>query len=257
MIPYSIEANKYRKLIETFLKNFISVFCLAHIAACLWIRNYGQLTKSPIDDYNSAIYFLITTAATVGYGDITVDHKRDNNVAGRYIFASSLMIFALIFFAYVQSLITSLLLNFQAVDLKVKAKVEEFEDWLAVRNMTAGVVIEYRYEKNIKEFFDYINKYDIFSAISSDGYIDLMQFAQKEKIHESATEYVASRFSFFEELSASQRQKIILSLVPVSYSHIISGSKRVINLLLEKNLAQAFTLSSEGRSRPGTKPRTA
>lgn len=228
-LPYSIQANKIRKLIETFFQNFISVFSLAHMAACLWIRNNGKLTDNSLDDYNSAIYFLFTTASTVGYGDITVDHRSSFVVAGRYLFASSLMIFALIFFAYIQSLILSLLGEFQAVDLKVKAKVEEFEDWMTVRNMTAGVIILYKYEKNLKEFFDYIHKYDVFSALGSDGFLELMQYQHQQVLHESATEYVASCFSFFEELSPLIRQKIIMSLVPLWYFCLILALKKTIN----------------------------
>jgi hypothetical protein len=215
LLPYSIEVNKYRKLLETLFSNFISVFSLAHMAACLWIRNNEFLTRSPLDDYNDAIYFLFTTASTIGYGDLTVNHWSLSNVAGRYLFATSLMIFALIFFAYVQSLIYALLREFQAVDLKVREKVDEFEDWMAVRNMTAGVVIHYRYEKNLKEFFDYLLQFDIFSAIGADGYIDLMQYRHKERLYDSATEYVASQFSFFEELSPKTKQNIILGLTPI------------------------------------------
>lgn len=198
------------------------MFCLAHIAACLWIRNYGLLSSDSIDDYNTAIYFLFTTASTVGYGDVTVDHKRTTNVGDRFVFASSLMIFALIFFAYVQSLIYSLLQDFQAVDLKVKEKVEEFDDWMTVRNMTSGVMILYRYEKQLKEFFDYLHKYDVFSAVGADGFLELMQHSHQEQIHDSATEYVAASFSFFEELSPKTRQRVVLSLTPVRYFPVIS-----------------------------------
>ena len=191
------------------------MFSLAHLATCLWIRNNETLSRSAVNDFVSALYFLITTAATVGYGDITVSHVSLNNVGGRFVFASSLMIFALIFFAYVQSLINSMLQDFQAVEIKVRKKLDEFEDWMTVRNMTTGVVIHYRYEKNLKEFFEYLYKYDVYSAIGAEGYLELMRFCHQEYIYESATEYVAAHFAFFEELGQSLRQKIILSLSPV------------------------------------------
>lgn len=217
LLPYSIELNKYRKLLETLLCNLISVFSLAHMVACLWIRNNEFLSNSPMEDYNDAIYFLFTTASTIGYGDLTVDHQSLTNVSGRYLFATSLMIFALIFFAYVLSLIYGLLQKLQAVDQKVREKVEEFEDWMAVRNMTPGVIIHYRYEMNLKKFFDYLHKFDVFSAIGADGYLEQMHHSHKEQIHSSATEYVAASFSFFEELSPTTKQNLILGLTPIWY----------------------------------------
>ena len=61
------------KLVPRRLKFMIAIYCtslLLNTFACGWLIIYPS-TEDSITAYNKAIYWLITTIATVGYGDIT------------------------------------------------------------------------------------------------------------------------------------------------------------------------------------------
>lgn len=183
--------------------------------SCFWIRVNDTLTEHWINDYVNGIYFIFTTSSTVGYGDRTVDHNAKDFIAERYLFGYILMILALIFFAYIQSLLTTLRANYSAVDSMVYEQLETFNDWMAARNQTKGVVITYRYECNLREFIDYLTTHDLFSAMSSSGFLDCMSYKHQQTVIESATLYIGTTFTFFEEIDRVTMQQIIMNLTPV------------------------------------------
>ena len=39
-----------------------------------WVYRYDQLDSSPTEQYLTALYFIVTTITTVGYGDITSEN---------------------------------------------------------------------------------------------------------------------------------------------------------------------------------------
>lgn len=197
--------------------------------ACFWIRINGVLTDEWVNDYINALYFIFTTSSTVGYGDITVDHKAKDHIAEKYLFACVLMLLALIFFAYIQSLITTLIADYTAVGKMVNGQLEEFSDWMAARNQTKGVVITYKYEATLREFINYLTTHDLFSAISASGFLDTMSYRHQERVIESATLYISSTFSMFDELSQNKTQEVVMNLTPVRYAFNELAMKRIKN----------------------------
>jgi hypothetical protein len=165
--------------------------------------------------YINASYFLFTTASTNGYGDITVDNKSTEKVEGRYLFAILIMLLSLIFFAYLQSVISKLRLDWILAETKVNQEMDDFDDWMAVRTQTPGVVITYKYDKSIREFFYYLYHLDVYTALSSSGFIDLMHSQYKEMICDCASSFIIQGFTFFEELPPEVSTQIVLEMTPV------------------------------------------
>jgi hypothetical protein len=165
-----------------------------------------------VNDYVTSLYFIFTTSSTVGYGDITVPHNARDYVEGSYLFASLLIILALIFFAYLQSLINSLISLLHATSNQIHEQLEEFNDWMAARNQTKGVNITFKYESTLKEYVDYITTHDVFNAISSGGFLETMGYISRESIVESAALFITKAFTIFEELSPTTCQEIVLGL---------------------------------------------
>ena len=207
-----MSANNYHLILKSLTNNIITIGILSHVITCLWIRVNVTLTNNWVADYVTSLYFLFATSSTVGYGDITVDHKSREHVEGRYLFASCLIIAALIFFAYLQSLINSLIHQFQAVELVIHQELDEFSDWMAARNQTKGVYITFKYEATLKEFINYITTHDVFNALNSGGFIENMSYSHKDTIVDSASLFITKNFTFFEELSAQISQEIVLGL---------------------------------------------
>lgn len=229
MIPYSIKANDVHRLLRVLLSNTISVGSLSHLMACFWIRINGILTSEWVNDYINGLYFIFTTSSTVGYGDNSVDHKAKEHIAEKYLFGCVLMLMALIFFAYIQSLITTLIADYTAVGRMMNAQLEEFSDWMAARNQTKGVVITYKYEATLREFINYLTTHDLFSAISASGFLDSMSYRHQQRVIESATLYISSSLSLFDELSQHTTQEVVMNLTPVRYAFNDIAMKRVKN----------------------------
>lgn len=120
--------------------NIFTIFIISHYISCFWIRVNSYATGDEYKDYLNAIYFLFVTASTNGYGDITVDNLSTRNVLGRYLFAMMIMLASLIFFAYIQSLIAALRIQWTLVDSKIEETVSVF--LLRSLNLTTGLLLE-------------------------------------------------------------------------------------------------------------------
>jgi len=66
------------------MQNFILIFFLTHLMACLWylfctletdeltfLTKYDLLSYDPFEQYLTFFYFILVTLITVGYGDMT------------------------------------------------------------------------------------------------------------------------------------------------------------------------------------------
>lgn len=125
-----IRSGMKASILESFLTNLfadiLTLACIIHLFSSLWIsvNGYKMATSKNILDSNiQAIYFLFTTAGTIGYGDVTVDNKATHLVFWRYLFATLVIFFALIFFSYLQSLINALRSRLTFAQLKLQEDV--------------------------------------------------------------------------------------------------------------------------------------
>jgi hypothetical protein len=196
-------------LLLTVMTNFCTLYLLSNLLACVWIRVNKFNELDSVDDYIRSYYFLFATATTIGYGDVTVDHKNPSIVKTRYTIACVLIIFAIVFYAYVQAKILQVKSQFGGLDAVLSDGLNEFEDWMAVRNMSHGVSISARYEKNLKDYFVYMLRTDLHSALQIGGYIEQVSHSIREVILERTSSSFISKFSFFKLLPESLAVKII------------------------------------------------
>ena len=208
---FKLSSGAYRRMrfLGGVLTSFSILYLTSHFLACSWIRINNFISKSTTEDYIISYYFLFATATTLGYGDSTVDHKKTTNVFGRYLFATLIMVFALIFYAFVQSKIRSIISDFDALESIFDSHVNEFEEWMIIRNMTPGVVITAKFEKSLTHFFNYMLRNDLYSVLNMNGFIDRISYNERMEIISCATEHIISRFDFFKPLGSTNSTKII------------------------------------------------
>jgi len=92
---------KKRRNYELIMILFL-IFGLIHTFACIWISLNGR-DGDLWTVYNKAIYWTVTTVATVGYGDITPSTN-----TGR-VFAIGVMLFGVAFYGFIVSKISTFL----------------------------------------------------------------------------------------------------------------------------------------------------
>lgn len=109
---------------------FLSISLFSHWLACLWLLLGGiPMTTDPATDYSRAIYWVITTLTTVGYGDITPA----TNVQ-RY-FTIAVMIAGVGSYGYVIGNVASFLANMDIVKTSYKKKMEEVNAFLRYKSI--------------------------------------------------------------------------------------------------------------------------
>ena len=176
------------------------LFFVAHLATCMWIR-LSDLDISDIQGhYINNLYFLITTASTCGYGDVTVDKDDALLDPGLYVGASLVILFGLnyfvIFIAFNKNFIEQL--NLPAV-LKNQA-IDELEDWFAIRNQTSGVSIAWYFEKLVKGYNYFLVTQDLVTKLSYGDYYDKLPYAFQAIFQEYIANDLISAFEILEAL---------------------------------------------------------
>lgn len=222
MIPYSLIVGKVKSFSILISSNTITTLLMANLLSCFWIRVNSYVTTDNKTDYINSLYFLFTTASTIGFGDILVDHTRTDTASGRYLFATFMILMCLIFFAYVQSLINSMRVEWTLVDDRLQGLLEEFVDWMTNRSMASGGRIPFKFETNLIDFFDYLYTNDIYSTVSMNGFIDLLGEKLKMQLTKITAKGVVDRYVFLADVDDDIAAEIVLNSEAVSF---VEGDK--------------------------------
>jgi voltage-gated potassium channel len=129
------------------LLNFILILSLvSHWIACVWIMMGGVKTDSKdyAEIYSLAIYWTVTTIATVGYGDIVPQNFNQR------MFAIMVMIVGAGSYGFVVGNISSLLASVDVVKAGYRKKLEEVSAFLNYRSIPPEM------QNRVHEYYDHI-----------------------------------------------------------------------------------------------------
>lgn len=197
MLPYNPKLEARKRFFETLISNTIILYFIGHVLACCWIRAQAQFDNRTDSVFIDGIYFVMATASTIGYGDISVDKKIADEHISMYLFATAAILLALIYFAYMQSLIWSMAVDWTKIEGDMNQSLEEFEDWMAVRNQTQGSTVTLVFESACKSYIKYMSNRDVLSKVNSGGYMEAMSYFNQNKIKKYVTKNLIDTFSFF------------------------------------------------------------
>ena len=198
----SSSAPRISYLISTSTSNIIVLFLMSHTLACFWIRVNSATRESNSTDFIAGFYFIYATATTIGYGDVTVLHSGTTNLTLTYLFGIAVIALGLVFDAYAQSKIRTMVMEINRLNNHFEMQFEELEDWLAVRNMTQGVHLTRLYEVVVRGYFSHMITNDVHSIMQTHGFLDKLPSSFKESIVMSVTfKYFRRWYSFFKHLN--------------------------------------------------------
>ncbi|MEI6786207.1 MAG: cyclic nucleotide-binding domain-containing protein [Verrucomicrobiota bacterium] len=104
----------------------------AHLIALGWIQiGGGDKTAPPFTRYLLALYWCITTIATIGYGDITPDRTSNRQL----IYTIFVELVGVGMFGYIVANITSLVTNLDAAKAVFAKKTEEIRNYMRLKQL--------------------------------------------------------------------------------------------------------------------------
>ena len=161
--------------ISFILNRLLVIWLLLHTLTCICIRQQdaASLVGRQLSGYISDTYFMMSTASTVGYGDVTVDHRRKRDVELTYLFGIMIMILALVFFSYMQSTFNSLRSRWQAATSEVENESHLIDEWITLRNVRGHKPLNFQLEKQIKTLLHYTWQNSHSSVLLSDWHRNL------------------------------------------------------------------------------------
>lgn len=177
---------------------------LVHNIACGWIWLGGGtagVSGKFLDDYIKAIYWSITTLATVGYGDISAKTN------GQMLYASATMIVGVAFFGYVLSSVASLLARLDHARENYLSTLDKVEDFMRYNDLPAGV------RKKVRSYYHYIWE----RHHGYDDYEILIHLPQKlrAEVALSMNADIINKVPILKGISPELLQEIVLELNPI------------------------------------------
>lgn len=185
---------------------------IAHIGACIWISTSGEISNKFVDQYTNALYFLVTTATTTGYGDITAESESSFRVVATFKFMSAIVAILLGFqyFGGLIALNTEFLKVWKMGANQTKQEKEDLEDWFAARNQISGSQITWNYEKNVKTYQSLLVNKDIISKLSYGEYFEKLPYSWQSTIQLCTAYDLISAFEILKIVPSYVAVQIVL-----------------------------------------------
>ena len=117
---------------------FIAVLYISHFLACLWVTevnlllsaSYTSWSKSYgvenywVDEYVAALYWVVQTMTTVGYGDVRPENQLER------LIATMVMVVSALFWGYIVASMASIISSFSAQSEKAEQFMEQITHYL-------------------------------------------------------------------------------------------------------------------------------
>jgi voltage-gated potassium channel len=132
-IRESVSVNPALMRLVTFGFWFVTA---VHLMACGWIlMGASETARSAGDQYVRALYWCVTTIATIGYGDYLPNHDSNTQI----IYTMCVMVFGVGMYGYIIGNVATLIANLDVARSSYQNKMEEINDFLRTHKVPVGL----------------------------------------------------------------------------------------------------------------------
>ena len=143
-IRESLSVNPALMRLVTFGFWFVTAL---HLMACGWVLiGAGEQGRPAADQYLRALYWCLTTIATIGYGDYTPDKNSNLQIA----YTLGVMVFGVGMYGYIIGNVATLIANLDVARAVYRTKMEEINDFLRRQRVPAGL------QKRVRDYYAYL-----------------------------------------------------------------------------------------------------
>ncbi len=120
---------------------------IAHFMSLGWLAiGAGEAARSFGDQYIRALYWCITTIATIGYGDYYPNH--DSNL--QLIYTIIVQIIGVGMFGYIIGNVATLIVNIDTARADFRTKMEEVRNYMRIKRIPAPI------QDRVKNYYNYL-----------------------------------------------------------------------------------------------------
>ena len=120
---------------------------IAHFIALGWIAiGAGETDRSFRDQYIRALYWCITTIATIGYGDYTPNHDSNRQI----IYTMIVQIIGVGMFGYIIGNVATLIVNIDSARADFRNRLEEIRNYMRINKIPAPI------QDRVKNYYSYL-----------------------------------------------------------------------------------------------------
>jgi hypothetical protein len=143
-INQSLSVNPSLMRLITFGFWFVT---FVHLIACGWVLIGASEAERPhFDQYLRALYWCVTTIATIGYGDYAPNH--DSNL--QIVYTTVVMIFGVGMYGYIIGNVSSLIANLDVARANYQKKMEEVNEILRTKQVPGPI------QARIRDYYAYL-----------------------------------------------------------------------------------------------------
>ncbi|MBI4977948.1 MAG: ion transporter [Spirochaetes bacterium] len=120
---------------------------MVHFIALGWIMiGAVEQNRSHMDQYIRALYWTVTTVATIGYGDYYPNHEKNVEI----IFTIVAQIFGVGMYGYIIGNVSGLIANLDVAKANFLKKLEEVNDYMRTKSVPAPL------QQKVRNYYNYL-----------------------------------------------------------------------------------------------------
>jgi hypothetical protein len=200
----------------TFL--FIVFLILIHWIACFWflapyladfpenswVTAAGIAKEAPSTQYIRSLYWVVTTVATVGYGDILPANDYE------YLFAAGVMLLGAFMYAFIIGNIANLVRNLDAEQAGYFQRVEAIGNYLHARHIPP------RLNEQVRDYYEYLWAHQ--RGLRQTAYLEELPPPFRLELLMHLTRDLLATVPLFSYCSPHLRNALLLALHAVTYA---------------------------------------
>jgi voltage-gated potassium channel len=118
-----------------------------HLMACGWVLiGASERSRPAADQYLRALYWSVTTIATIGYGDYTPDKNSNLQI----VYTIGVMVFGVGMYGYIIGNVATLIANLDVARTFYRRKMEEINDFLRKKRVPPKL------QKRVRDYYAYL-----------------------------------------------------------------------------------------------------
>lgn len=199
------------KAVTQFVSGIFVMMILSHVACCLWTRAEVHTVEGTFNTYVNSLYYLVTTASSTGYGDVTVEDPDGEVDSPAFVYALIAIMSGMQYFGLFLTLNWKLWGRLHSYTVKVNAEKEELEDWFAARNQISESNISWSYEQSVKCYHSLLASKDIISKLTYGNYLEKLPVDCQRAVQFHSVYDLISTFEILKSLPKSMTIQIALS----------------------------------------------